>query len=119
MAVKEWRGDILFLHRVVDGPADRSYGIHVARLAGVPSGVCTRAEEILGDLERHEPDVAGSRSTQHEVGGPRDRIHQLDLFRPAAEEVADQLRRLDADRMTPVEALNFVVSLKRRICGED
>ena len=57
MAVKEWRGDILFLHRVVDGTADRSYGIHVARLAGVPEDVCTRAETVLANLERHELDM--------------------------------------------------------------
>ena len=54
MAVKEWRGAILFLHRVVEGPADRSYGIHVAHLAGVPASVCDRAEQILATLERHE-----------------------------------------------------------------
>jgi len=119
MAVKEWRGDILFLHRVVDGPADRSYGIHVAQLAGVPANVCRRAEEILADLERHELNVAGADPTLSEPAGKRDRIQQLDLFRPAAEEVADHLRRTETDQLTPLEALNLVATLKKRLSGEN
>ena len=118
MAVKEWRGDILFLHRVVDGPADRSYGIHVAQLAGVPSGVCTRAEEILAGLERHELNVAGDQPSGSQPAGRRDRIQQLDLFRPAEEEVADQLRRIETDRLTPIDALNLIAMLKKRLSSE-
>jgi len=118
MAVKEWRGDILFLHRVVDGPADRSYGIHVAQLAGVPSSVCTRAEEILADLERHELNVAGDQPAGSQPVGRRDRIQQLDLFRPAEEEVADQLRRTETDLLTPIDALNLVAMLKKRLSRE-
>jgi DNA mismatch repair protein MutS len=59
MAVKEWRGSILFLHRVVEGPADHSYGIHVAQLAGVPEEVCGRAEQVLANIERHELKISG------------------------------------------------------------
>jgi DNA mismatch repair protein MutS len=119
MAVKEWRGDIVFLHRVVEGPADRSYGIHVAQLAGVPSDVCRRAEEILANLERHELNVTGDPVMMGPVGRPAERIRQMDLFRPAAEQVVERLRSLDVDHVTPLEALNVLVDLQRRVEGED
>ncbi len=119
MAVKEWRGDIVFLHRVVEGPADRSYGIHVAQLAGVPSDVCRRAEEILANLERHELNVTGDPVMMGPVGRPAERIRQMDLFRPAAEQVVERLRSLDVDHVTPLEALNLLVDLQRRVEGED
>ncbi len=119
MAVKEWRGAILFLHRVVDGPADRSYGIHVAHLAGVPASVCERAEQILATLERHELKIIDDPTIGPREAGRHDRIQQLGLFRPAAEEVADQLRRTETDRLTPLEALNLVVTLRKRVSDED
>jgi DNA mismatch repair protein MutS len=119
LAVKEWRGSILFLHRVVEGPADRSYGIHVAQLAGVPATVCERAEQILATLEQHELKIIDGPSTKPSDPGRHPRILQLGLFRPAAEEVADQLRRTEPDQLTPLEALNLVVTLRRRICDED
>jgi DNA mismatch repair protein MutS len=118
MAVKEWRGDILFLHRVVEGPADRSYGIHVAQLAGVPGAVCSRAEEVLLNLERNELSVSGDPAHGAPSGGAPDRIRQMDLFRPAAEVIVDRLRRLDLDDLRPLDALNILAELKNRIAGE-
>jgi len=115
MTVKEWRGNILFLHRVVDGTADRSYGIHVARLAGVPDTVCHRAEEVLANLERHELNVAGD-PTVHAAARPfATGGHQLDLFRPVIDEVTDRLRRTDPESTTPLEALALLAELKARI----
>ena len=119
MAVKEWRGAILFLHRVVEGPADRSYGIHVAQLAGVPAAVCHRAEQILATLERHELKIIDGPPSGAQDPSRPERIQQLGLFRPAAEEVADQLRRAEVERLTPLDALNFLASLKRRLAHED
>jgi len=119
MAAKEWRGDILFLHRVVDGPSDRSYGIHVAQLAGVPAAVCMRAEQILANLERHELNVTGDPTIQTPASGRGDRIQQMDLFRPAAEEVADRLRRVDLEAFTPLDALNLLATLRKRVTGDD
>ena len=58
MRVKEWKGDVVFLHEVAAGAADRSYGIHVARLAGLPAAVVARAEEVLASLETGEPSSA-------------------------------------------------------------
>jgi DNA mismatch repair protein MutS len=118
MAVKEWRGSILFLHRVTNGPSDRSYGIHVAELAGVPDSVCARAEEILSSLEKHAVGPG-----EMEAGQPAhraaDRIHQMSLFRPPEDEVLDHLRRLDVDRMTPLEALNLLGALKSKVRDEN
>ncbi len=114
MAVKEWQGSILFLHRVVDGPSDRSYGIHVARLAGVPDPVCARAEEVLATLENHELRIldgdAAARAAEH---APQ-RVQQLDLFRPVADEIVDRLLRIDIDRLTPLEALRILADIKER-----
>ena len=114
MAVKEWRGSILFLHRVGDGPADRSYGIHVAQLAGVPDEVCRRAEEILADLEHSG--VSPTIDDAAPVSSPRkERIQQMELFRSPAEEVLEQLRDLDLDRTTPLQALGLLAELKGKV----
>ncbi len=115
MAVKEWRGRILFLHRVVEGPSDRSYGIHVARLAGVPEEVCARAEEILAGLEQHELTILEAAGEPKAPPEPTDRIHQLDLFRPATDEIVQRLRELDPDSLTPLEALQILAELKGRV----
>ncbi len=96
MAVKEWRGSILFLHRVTNGPSDRSYGIHVAELAGVPDSVCQRAEEILSNLEKHAAGPTEMDSVAQKNMAP-DRIRQMSLFRPPEDEVLDQIRHLDLD----------------------
>jgi DNA mismatch repair protein MutS len=119
MAVKEWRGSILFLHRVVEGPADHSYGIHVARLAGVPEEVCGRAEQVLANLERHELNVTGDPVIHNPPTATAERINQLDLFRSPVEEVADRLRRLDLDGVTPLEALNLLSELSSLMSNED
>ncbi len=118
MAVKEWRGKILFLHRVVDGPADRSYGIHVARLAGVPEAVCRRSEEILANLERHELSVTGDPAARRSPVPGAERIEQLPLFRPPHEEILQALRGAPIDQMTPLDALNLVARLKERLDRE-
>ena len=118
MAVKEWRGSILFLHRVVDGTADHSYGIHVARLAGVPDDVCVRAAEILTNIERHELNVTGSPTMQSPARTAGDRLNQLDLFRSASDEITDRIRRLDLEDMTPIEALNLLSELRSKVDGD-
>jgi DNA mismatch repair protein MutS len=118
MAVKEWRGSILFLHRITEGPADRSYGIHVAELAGVPDEVCRRAEQILANLERHEINVTGDPVISSPADTTAERTRQLELFRPPADELVDEIRGLDIEVLSPIEALNLLVKLKRRSEGE-
>ena len=117
MAVKEWRGSILFLHRVVDGPADHSYGIHVAQLAGVPPEVCQRAEQVLANIEQHELNVAGNPVMQMPADGAAERINQLDLFRSPMDEISDRLRRVELDSLTPLEALNLIAELREKVNG--
>jgi DNA mismatch repair protein MutS len=106
VAVKEWQGSVLFLHRVVAGPSDRSYGIHVAKLAGVPDGVCLRAQEVLRQLERQEFKVL-------EATAPGPQQLQLGLFAPVEDAVLERLRKLEVERLTPIEALNLLAELKR------
>jgi DNA mismatch repair protein MutS len=119
MAVKEWRGAILFLHRVTDGPADRSYGIHVAELAGVPDSVCRRAEQILSNLERHKLNVTGDPVINAAAGTRAERTRQLDLFRPPADDVVEEIGNLAIDSLTPVDALNLLVDLQKKIHADD
>ncbi len=114
MAVKEWRGSILFLHRVTEGPADRSYGIHVAELAGVPDTVCRRAEQILANLERHELSAADGPALDAGLAPGGERTRQLELFRAPNDELISALRELEVDQLTPLEALNTLAELKRK-----
>jgi len=119
MTVKEWRGSILFLHRVTEGPADRSYGIHVGRLAGVPDEVCARAEQILSNLEKHEISITGDPIINAPDDSAVERTSQLELFRPPSDEIVNDIRELNVESLTPIEALNLLVDLKQRAEGED
>jgi len=114
VAVREWRDDIVFLRKVVVGRADRSYGIHVARLAGLPSAVIGRAREILTALERDELS-RGGRPSMHDTARPA--VEQLGLFQssPAHDHVIDKLRDLSIDDLTPLAALTLLAELKREV----
>jgi DNA mismatch repair protein MutS len=112
MRVKEWRGDVVFLHEVAPGTADRSYGIHVAKLAGLPPSVTARAAEILDILEKGE-----------EAGALARLADDLPLFRaamrrsapeaaPRVSPVEDLLRDIRPDELTPREALELIYRLK-------
>lgn len=109
VAVKETGDEIIFLHKLLPGSTDRSYGIHVAKLAGLPLSVVTKSREILQLLE-----------SQHHVANqkppaPPDEA-QITLFNDASQLVED-LRKLDPENMTPVEALNRLAELKRQLGG--
>ncbi|MDH3253820.1 MAG: DNA mismatch repair protein MutS, partial [Acidobacteriota bacterium] len=114
MAVKEWENRIVFLRRVVPGSADKSYGIHVARLAGLPMEVIERAAVILGNLESQNHDVTGTPKIAR--GGPSvGDSKQMTLFAPNEEVVISVLRELDLERLTPLAALNVLQTLKSRL----
>jgi DNA mismatch repair protein MutS len=115
MAVKEWENQIVFLRRVVPGSADKSYGIHVARLAGIPATVIARAETILANLEAQEYDVTGKPRLARGGGPEREGPDQLALFAPNEEVVAAVLRDIDLERLTPLAAINLLHSLKTRL----
>jgi DNA mismatch repair protein MutS len=103
VAVREWNDEIIFLHKVRPGGTDRSYGIHVARLAGVPAAVIERAKTLLADLE-------ASRAGQLE----RAEAAQLGLFEPAPHPLVAELGKLDLARLTPLDALNILADWQRR-----
>jgi len=113
VSVREWGEQVVFLHRIVPGGSDRSYGLHVARLAGVPGGVIDRARVILeilqGKAERREalPGLGGG----DEAAAPR----QLSLFDPEGDPVIQALREADVNRMTPLEALELLARLKDQL----
>jgi DNA mismatch repair protein MutS len=114
LAVKEWEERILFLKRVVPGSADKSYGIQVARLAGLPPAVIARATEILANLEAQEYDIKGRPRLARGASQPSTPA-QLRLFAPAEEEVAEALRTIDLDGLTPRGALELLYRLKERL----
>ena len=112
VVVREWHEEIVFLRKVTPGRSDRSYGIQVARLAGLPPAVVARAREILNGLERDELTRGGRPSLSAE--GVRDR--QLGLFQaPIVEEnpVVTRLRSLDVNHLTPMQALALLAELKQ------
>ncbi len=111
VAVKEWNDQIIFLRKVVPGAADKSYGIQVAKLAGIPRSIIDRAREILVTLERKERDVV-EETRQH---GPKPPTSQLSLFSTKENDVLAALRALDVDTLSPIEALNRLNELKSRL----
>lgn len=120
LAVKEWNDQIVFLRRVVAGAADQSYGIHVARLAGMPTKVIERAREVLKNLEAQEYDFKGQPRLARGAAAPHTperppQPQQLSLFAPPEEIIARTLRDLDLEQMTPLAALNLLASLKARL----
>jgi DNA mismatch repair protein MutS len=112
VVVREWNDDIVFLRKVVPGRSDRSYGIQVARLAGLPQSVVVRAREILNGLEWDEL----SRGGRPSLSGSGERGQQLALFQAQAAEddaLRARLKALDIDNLTPLQALALLVELKR------
>jgi len=110
VAVKEWNDQIIFLRKVVPGAADKSYGIQVAKLAGIPSVIIDRARDILGTLERKERDVV--EETQRGAG-PSSR--QLSLFDSRERDVIEALHALQPEVLTPIQALNELQRLKEKL----
>ena len=106
VAVREEGGEVIFEHRIVPGPSDRSYGIHVARLAGLPAPVISRAEHLLTELE----DGTAERPTGHSENGHTPRLQASFLSGPS--EVDAALGRIDPDGLTPLEAMQRLYELK-------
>ncbi len=118
MAVREWGGEVVFLRRVVEGAANRSYGIEVARLAGLPDGVVARAREILANLEQGELDEAGMPRLAHgRRQGPS--APQMGLFAPAESRIVEELKLIELERLTPIEAFNILARLSTKAHGNE
>jgi len=110
VSVKETGGGIAFLRKVEPGAADRSYGIEVAKLAGLPNQVIERAREVLSEHESAEQQVTGNLAS-----GTEPRHAQLTIFTPLSQPVLERLREVDLNRLTPLEALNLLAELKKQV----
>jgi DNA mismatch repair protein MutS len=133
VSVREWQDQIVFLHHIVPGATDKSYGIHVAKIAGLPGPVVDRANELLRQLSvshatpPHPPDLAcppaagptGSKSKNAGPGRPPLGAHeQLPLFREYLDHpVLDRLRQTDPDRLSPMQAFELIRQLRQEIDG--
>jgi DNA mismatch repair protein MutS len=119
MAVREWNDTIVFLRQVLEGAADRSYGIQVARLAGLPRPVIDRAQEVLANLERDELTRDGRPKLARRLEGAGEPVAaapaQLGLFAAGEDPVVEALRGADLDAMTPLQALTFLSELRKRL----
>jgi DNA mismatch repair protein MutS len=115
VSAREWKDGVVFLRKIEPGGSDRSFGIQVARLAGLPASVVVRAQEILRNLERTEFDREGRPRLAHAEGQAAAAPRQLALFSGAEEQALEELRKADPERMTPLEALAWLAEIKRRI----
>jgi DNA mismatch repair protein MutS len=114
VAVQERGDDVVFLHRIVAGGTDRSYGLHVARLAGVPAAVIERARRILADLETRSPDLK-PRGEAAPAGAPAAEPAQQALFPRAGAAILDEFAALDPDAIAPLDALLLLKQLRDRL----
>ncbi len=118
VAVREQEGDIVFLHRIVPGGADQSYGIHVARLAGVPATVLDRAREILAFLEKqHVPEASARPATSPIRKVKTGRALQASLFAALPDPLLEELRNVDPASLSPEQALNLLRRLQELARG--
>jgi DNA mismatch repair protein MutS len=118
LSVKEWQDQVIFLRKVMEGRADKSYGIQVAKLAGIPPSVIERAKEVLNTLEEKELDENGKpvlgKGRNKNVG--KFEPSQQSLFSGYLEEpLIKELRRMDINKTTPVEALNMLEKIQRKL----
>jgi len=118
VTVKEWGDGVVFLHRIADGPADRSYGIHVAQLAGLPASVIERAKVVLAELESErtveELERRPVRGRKQDIRVP---LPLFDVAPPPEHPLAAELRALAPEAMTPLEALQRLAEWKQRFGG--
>jgi DNA mismatch repair protein MutS len=111
VAVREWNDEIIFLHKVRPGGTDRSYGIQVARLAGLPPAVIARAKTILDELERERSELQSAVAPEPPAAGPA----QLGLFPPTHDPLLRELAALDLGAVTPLQALNLLADWQQRL----
>ncbi len=109
VAVREWADEVVFLHRILPGGTDKSYGIHVAKLAGLPKGILDRSKEILADLEAtFQQEATGEHLAKHKTRDPDSDT----LFVQKNKSVLDRLSQIDINHLTPMEAINLLHEIK-------
>jgi DNA mismatch repair protein MutS len=115
VAVREWMDEVVFLHKILPGGTDKSYGIHVAKLAGVPKSIVKRSAEILEELEAaFAKEATGERLARHKTKEP----DKETLFVQKHKPVLDKLTSSDVDNLTPLEAINLLSQIKKEIEGK-
>ena len=117
VAVKEWGDTVIFLRTIVEGGTNRSYGIEVARLAGVHEDVVLRAREVLRNLERGELDEIGMPNIARGKASRKGNAGQMNLFADEESQMVRELRELDVMNMTPMEALGRMIEWQKKLKG--
>ena len=115
VAVREWQDQLVFLHKILPGAADKSYGIHVARLAGVPARVIERGKQILAQLENDETASDGRKKVAAKTKRIKTSDLQLTMFAAEEHPLVDEVRRLDLDTTTPMQALHWLKERQARL----
>jgi DNA mismatch repair protein MutS len=115
VAVREWMDEVVFLHKILPGGTDKSYGIHVAKLAGVPKSILERSKEILEELEStFQKEATGEHLSRHKTKEP----DKDSLFVQKHKSVLDKLASTDVDNLTPIEAINLLNQIKEEMNKE-
>ncbi len=113
ISVKEWGDEIIFLRKIEEGPADKSYGLQVARLAGIPEAIISRAKEVLNNLEKEELNALGMPKFASRKS--RKQAEQLDMFSSVNESVINEILNLDIDMLTPADALSKIRAIRQKM----
>jgi DNA mismatch repair protein MutS len=109
VAVREWMDEVVFLHKIVPGGTDKSYGIHVAKLAGIPKSILERSNEILAELENtFQKEASGDKLTKQRTKEP----DSAPLFDQKEKDVLEKLKSLDVNNLTPIQAINLLNEIK-------
>jgi DNA mismatch repair protein MutS len=121
VSVREANGKVIFMRKLVRGGSEHSFGIHVAKLAGMPASIIQRANQILKDLEsntttQNKAQVGGGKAIVSAPGGMQLSFFQLDD--PVLEQIRDEVKTLDINNLTPLEALNKLNEIKKLVGGK-
>ena len=126
VSVREANGKVIFMRKLVRGGSEHSFGIHVAKLAGMPASIIQRANQILSDLEQGARNQESGAKSQDKIGGGKATVSapsgmQLSFFQlddPVLEQIRDEVKNMDIDHLTPLEALNKLSDIKKLVGGK-
>jgi DNA mismatch repair protein MutS len=126
VSVREANGKVIFMRKLVRGGSEHSFGIHVAKLAGMPSSIVQRANQILKDLEQGARNQESGAKSQEKIGGGKASVSapngmQLSFFQlddPVLEQIRDEVKNMDINNLTPLEALNKLSEIKKLVGGK-
>jgi DNA mismatch repair protein MutS len=126
VSVREANGKVIFMRKLVRGGSEHSFGIHVAKLAGMPASIIQRANQILSDLEQGARNQESGAKSQDKIGGGKATVSapsgmQLSFFQlddPVLEQIRDEVKNMDIDNLTPLEALNKLSEIKKLVGGK-